>query len=185
MTFSPQPNTDPIELWVFGYGSIIWRPDMPYASAYRATATGWSRRFWQGSHDHRGTVESPGRVLTLVPMNGESCIGRVFGIPKSQVEDTLIKLDHREKNGYERQSLAVQTEELGTLEALTYIAHNHNHAWLGDASNQAIADHIRSAKGPSGTNTDYVLSLHEALVTDNIHDAHISAIADLLRLSNH
>ncbi|MCL4133863.1 UNVERIFIED_CONTAM: hypothetical protein GTU68_008686 [Idotea baltica] len=154
---------------------------MPYSLAYRATAAHWSRRFWQGSHDHRGTINAPGRVLTLVSMKGEHCIGRVFGIPQSHVDTTLTQLDYREKNGYERQTLIIDTAELGELEALTYIAPRGNQAWLGDASNQAIADLIRTAQGPSGTNTDYVLSLHDALVADSIRDDHISEIAALLR----
>ncbi len=170
-----------MSLWVFGYGSIIWRPNIPYIAAYRATAVGWSRRFWQGSHDHRGTPEAPGRVLTLVPMNGERCEGRVFEIPESEISSTLALLDHREKNGYERQQLRVETAELGIVDALTYIAPEHNEAWLGDASAQMIADHIRVSSGPSGSNTDYVLSLHDALEADDIQDAHIAQIAALLR----
>ena len=170
-----------MSLWVFGYGSIIWRPNIPYTVAYRATAIDWARRFWQGSHDHRGTPDAPGRVLTLVPMAGGQCEGRVFEIPESEVATTLTQLDYREKNGYERQQLRVETSELGAVKALTYIAPQHNEAWLGEAPAQAIADHIRSSKGPSGSNIDYVLSLHDALLADDIHDDHIVEIAALLR----
>lgn len=169
-----------IGLWVYGYGSIIWRPAIPYAVAHWATAEGWSRRFWQGSHDHRGTVESPGRVLTLVPVAGEQCQGRVFGIAKEDVDQVLKDLDYREKNGYERQELHVHTQALGTISALTYIAPPSNPAWLGDASDAEIAEQIRHAIGPSGPNTAYVLELHQALVAQGIHDEHIHAIANLL-----
>lgn len=169
-----------VGLWIFGYGSIIWRPAMPYIVAYRASVTDWSRRFWQGSHDHRGTIESPGRVLTLVSFPGEHCEGRVFGIAKADVEQTLKDLDYREKNGYERQQLSVRTQELGSIDALTYIAPTNNSAWLGDASDKVIAEQIRHSHGPSGSNKEYVLSLHEALVADGIQDEHIQAIAALL-----
>jgi len=168
-------------LWVFGYGSIIWRPDIPFSAAYSATAVGWARRFWQGSHDHRGTPDSPGRVLTLVPIAGERCEGKVFAVPQATAADTLAKLDWREKNGYERQCLHVETGELGTLEAITYIAHENNVAWLGDAPSETIAKQISESKGPSGSNSDYVMSLHDALLADNIHDAHIKEIVDLVR----
>lgn len=169
-----------VGLWVFGYGSIIWRPDMPHAVAYWATADGWSRRFWQGSHDHRGTLESPGRVLTLVPFPGERCMGRVFGISKTHVDQVLVELDYREKNGYERHTIRVDTDELGSIDALSYIASPDNPAWLGDASDDAIANHIRNSCGPSGTNRDYVLSLHKALQSEGIHDQHIQTVAELL-----
>lgn len=173
------PNN--VALWVFGYGSLIWRPDMPYVCAYWATAHHWARRFWQGSHDHRGTVQAPGRVLTLVPLHNAHCEGRVFGIPESEKQETLAALDYREKNGYQRCELPVLTEELGEVMALTYVAPEHNEAWLGEASLQCISKHIDGAEGPSGTNRDYVLSLHEALQSQGIDDEHISAIAQTLQ----
>ena len=153
---------------------------MPYVAAYWANASGWSRRFWQGSHDHRGTPEYPGRVLSLVRMRDEICKGRVFGIAKDDVDNTLMSLDYREKNGYERQLLKVYTQELGHIDALTYIAPANNVAWLGDATDQIIADQIRCSVGPSGSNKDYVLSLHQALLDEGIHDEHVKAIAGLL-----
>ncbi|MGB0867629.1 MAG: gamma-glutamylcyclotransferase [Granulosicoccaceae bacterium] len=173
-------NSSSIGLWVFGYGSIIWRPEIPYQQAHWATAKGWARRFWQGSHDHRGTVDAPGRVLTLVPAEHVLCEGRVFGVEKADVAQVLNTLDYREKNGYERQELVVHTKVQGPVSALTYIAAPSNVAWLGEATDQEIADQIQHARGPSGPNTDYVLSLHEALLSQGIHDHHVQTIAKLL-----
>lgn len=175
-------NETEIGLWVFGYGSIIWRPDFAYAASYWAVADGWSRRFWQGSHDHRGTVDKPGRVLTLVPDSAEHCVGCVFGVAAAGVDQVLNELDEREKNGYARQRLQVRTRERGELEALTYIASPGNEAWLGEASDQAIAAQINRAHGPSGPNRDYVLALDEALAAQGINDDHVRGIAALLRL---
>lgn len=167
-------------LWVFGYGSLIWRPGFSYSQAHWATLDDWSRRFWQGSHDHRGTPQAPGRVLTLVPFPGERCKGRVFGIEKAHVAGILEELDYREKNGYVRRTVRVNTVQAGSIDALTYIAPANNSAWLGDAPDEAIALQIRNSSGPSGPNRDYVLSLHQALMAEGIDDHHIQAIAALL-----
>jgi cation transport regulator ChaC len=77
--------------WVFGYGSLIYKVDFPYLQREVASITGWKRRFWQGSHDHRGTPEAPGRVVTLIPARGVVCKGVAYLVEHSVFEH----LDHR------------------------------------------------------------------------------------------
>ena len=80
-------------IWLFGYGSLIWRPDIPHRRAEPAHLPGYERRFWQGSHDHRGTPEAPGRVVTLVELAGAVCDGVAFRVPGADAETILERLD--------------------------------------------------------------------------------------------
>lgn len=90
--------------WVFGYGSLIYKVDFPFQEREVATLRGWERRFWQGSHDHRGTPEAPGRVVTLVRAADALCRGVAYLVD----HEVFDHLDHREKNGYERHRTRLQ-----------------------------------------------------------------------------
>ena len=165
------------ELWLFGYGSLIWKTDFDYADRRPARLHGWERRFWQGSHDHRGTPEAPGRVLTLVAVHGASCDGMAYRI----TADVLEALDRREKNGYLRVRAPLAFADGERTDGLVYIATADNAAWLGPDSDEAIARQIASATGPSGSNRDYVLHLADALRAHGADDAHVFAVEDRLR----
>ncbi|MFL6706717.1 MAG: gamma-glutamylcyclotransferase [Massilia sp.] len=169
------------QLWLFGYGSLIFKADFPYLDKRPALLPGWQRRFWQGSHDHRGTPEAPGRVLTLAPEAGAVCAGMAYLITPA----VFAHLDHREKNGYLRIAAEISFDDEAddavvgkpaTAQALVYIADEDNAAWLGPASEEAIARHIAGAQGPSGPNRDYLLGMARALRELGKVDAHVFAI---------
>jgi cation transport regulator ChaC len=156
--------------WVFGYGSLIYKVDFPYLEREPAQIQGWARRFWQGSHDHRGTPDAPGRVTTLVPEPGRICRGMAYRV----AHEVFEHLDHREKNGYERHRVNIllldsQRTEDGNL----YVASRDNPAFLGPDDPQAMAEHIAAARGPSGLNRDYLLRLAEALREIGDEDEHV------------
>lgn len=165
------------QVWLFGYGSLIYKADFPYIERHPARIHDWSRRFWQGSHDHRGTPDAPGRVLTLIPDPGAVCAGMAYLI----TPEVFAHLDHREKNGYLRHTVGIEFDGGGTAEGLIYIAAATNAAWLGPASEAEIARHIANAAGPSGHNRDYLTHLADALRELGAEDPHVFAIERQLK----
>jgi len=164
--------------WVFGYGSLIYKVDFPFLQREVASITGWSRRFWQGSHDHRGTPEAPGRVVTLIPAAGVICRGVAYRVHHSVFEH----LDHREKNGYQRHHVSISLAAGdAAVDGTVYVADVHNPAFLGDAPMPELARQIAASHGPSGSNRDYALQLAAALWEIGDDDAHVQALASLLR----
>ncbi len=193
-------------LWIFGYGSLVWRPAFPHRRSCHAFLDGWVRRFWQGSTDHRGLPERPGRVVTLVREasarryeadagasgRGEParCWGRAFEIEADDPDGVLARLDHRERGGYARLDV-----EIGLIEAegsrpgsttervrgLVYVAHPRNRNYLGPAAITSIAEQIAWARGPSGPNPEYVFELERSLAEIGDVDPHVTEVAAALR----
>nr|WP_315259232.1 gamma-glutamylcyclotransferase [uncultured Duganella sp.] len=159
-------------VWLFGYGSLIYKADFPYLQRRPASIDGWTRRFWQGSHDHRGTPEAPGRVVTLIEEAGAICHGMAYLI----TPDVFAHLDHREKNGYLRLAMPMTFDDGDAVEGLVYIATPDNTAFLGAASELDIAAHIARSTGPSGPNSDYLNHLAHALRELGRHDQHVFEI---------
>ena len=173
--------------WIFGYGSLIWRPSFPFVEGRRAVLDGFARRFWQGSTDHRGVPGAPGRVVTLIEAPGERCVGVAYRIADVARDEVLARLDHREKGGYSRLEVSLDLSEsaigaadAATVSALVYLAHAANEEWLGAAPLESISAQIRAAHGPSGANREYVLRLAEALRALDATDSEVEAIAALL-----
>ena len=168
-------------MWIFAYGSLIFRPDFPWIERRRAWIRGWQRRFWQGSPDHRGVPEAPGRVVTLVPGEG-FCGGCAYRIDPSGSGAILVALDAREQAGFERMNVelldAPEVSAFGT--AITWIAGRTNAHFLGPIPDAEIAAEIRERRGPSGPNAEYVLRLRDALRALDIVDEHVETIASLL-----
>ncbi len=163
--------------WLFGYGSLIFKVDFPYIESKPACIHGWSRRFWQGSHDHRGTIEYPGRVVTLIEEADAVCHGLAFRVDSSVFE----QLDVREKNGYLRLFVDLEFDDSKRAPGLIYIATSDNEAFLGEASEKQIAEQIAYAKGPSGSNSDYLFGLAESLRDLGLQDDHVFGIEKHLK----
>lgn len=180
-------------VWLFGYGSLIYKADFPYLQRRPASIANWTRRFWQGSHDHRGTPEAPGRVVTIIEEAGAICHGMAYLV----TPEVFAHLDHREKNGYLRLATTITFDDVdqedgrerqnggsggsdsnsnSSVIGLVYIATPDNTAFLGEASEQEIARHIARSTGPSGPNSDYLNHLASALRELGRHDQHVFEI---------
>ncbi len=178
MTLFSQQSPPPGQpTWVFGYGSLIYKVDFPYLKREVGSISGWQRRFWQGSHDHRGTPDAPGRVVTLIPANNRILKGVAY-----LVEPRVFKhLDHREKNGYTRMPCTISFERQSErVEGIVYVADENNEAFMGPMPINALASHIRQSHGPSGSNQDYVLQLAASLRQLGERDPHVEALESLL-----
>ncbi|KAJ1967955.1 hypothetical protein IWQ62_001539 [Dispira parvispora] len=187
-------------MWVFGYGSLIWKVDFPIEDSRPGYIKGYARRFWQGSHDHRGTETHPGRVVTLIPTEQlahfetstpseeELTWGVAYKVAESQVDIVRKHLDYREKNGYTVHHVHVYHPDHAqpvVEDALVYIGTVDNEAFLGPADSVEIANQIYRSVGPSGPNVDYLLNLCVALRAMGEHalDTHLFELeAMVLRL---
>ncbi len=178
----------PGDTWVFGYGSLVWRPSFPFAERIGAELPGWRRRFWQGSTDHRGVPGAPGRVVTLerIPVGDGAnepmgCGGVVYRLPADSQQATLAALDVREQGGYEVFRHAVMLVDGRTLTALVYVATPNNPNYLGPAEDDQLVEQILSASGPSGPNSEYILRLADALEELGFVDSHVARLAQGVR----
>lgn len=177
------PDSSDLPVWLFAYGSLLWRPGFEYAEQARGYVTGWSRRFWQGSTDHRGLPGAPGRVVTLTAEPHLACWGVAYRLDSAAAAGILRHLDHREQGGYERRVVDFQCSDgarSGNWPVLLYVARPDNPEYLGPAPLQEIALQVRRSAGPSGTNLEYVLKLHAALRALEIEDEHVAGLAALL-----
>lgn len=170
------------DLWVFGYGSLVWRPAFAYLEREPGFIVGWERRFWQGSTDHRGVPEAPGRVATLVPSPAGRCWGMVYRVGAALAPQVLAALDVREQGGYARLQVDVHTRGGKAVpDVLVYVATPENPDYAGPAPLPDIARQIRARRGPSGPNLEYLVRLADALRGMEVEDPHVSALERLAR----
>lgn len=175
------PNDAPgvlSDLWLFGYGSLIWNPGFTYRESREATLSNWTLRFWQASLDHRGTPSFPGRVATIVPRPGEQVMGRAYKIEGPQ-EEILRYLDHREKGGYSRLPFQVSTPQ-GDLDVFCYVGLESSPQFIGPEKEEETARIISVSAGPSGRNRDYLMNLHQVLQKLGAPNDHLQLLVDRL-----
>lgn len=147
-------------LWIFGYGSLMWRPGFEFEEAVPARVEGWRRGFYIYSTHHRGTHQRPGLVLGLD--RGGACAGVAFRVSPDRAAQTLGYLRAREQiNGvYREQTLSARIED-GTgrrVPVIAYVAERTHPSYAGRLPLTTQIRLIRAASGISGPNLHYLIN---------------------------
>ncbi len=170
------------DLWVFAYGSLMWRPAFPFEEAVRARLTGWRRCFCVYSVHHRGTPERLGMVLGLD--RGGVCEGMGYRVAARDAAATRAYLRAREQvSGVYREAfLPVELERHGSEEvmALVFIAERAHPAYAGRLPLGLQARLIRGGKGLSGANLDYLVSTVRHLADLGIRERDLERLVTMV-----
>ena len=193
MTMLPAPTRDPApmleralqqwggrsDLWVFGYASLIWRPDFDFAERRSARVHGWHRALKMWSRINRGTPECPGLVFGM--LSGGSCRGMVFRVERAHAHDVMVNLWQREMPlaVYDPRWLTCHTMQ-GPVQALAFTLSRQSPSHTGELHEDEYRRIFLQASGRYGTTRDYAQATFDELRRQGIHDG---ALARLLALS--
>jgi glutathione-specific gamma-glutamylcyclotransferase len=171
--------SDP-ERWVFGYGSLMWRPGFPYLERRPAVHHGRRRAFCIYSVHHRGTPQRKGLVLGL--SHGGAVRGAAYRIAEADWPSTYAYLMEREQptETYVEHWAAARLDDGRLVKALTFISDRGHPQWAGDLSLEAQADLIAGASGLSGRNVDYLTDLVEHLRAEGVRDHSMERLLQLV-----
>ena len=160
-------------MWVFGYGSLLWKPGFEVAESVIGRLPGYARSFCMRSIHHRGSVEQPGLVLALDPVTGTACDGIVLRVAPGTEGQTLEYLREREliSSAYVEKNLDVQMADGRTVQALVYVIDAEHDQYCGGLPLEEQAQIIAKAVGGMGPNTEYLYNTASHLAQIGLHDA--------------
>ena len=167
------------DLWVFGYGSLIWRPGFEYLERAPANTIGLHRSLCVYSFDHRGTPEQPGLVLGLD--FGGACRGIAYRVAAKERPPTLAYLREREQTTFVYREVVrgvwLEGKPERRVDALCYVVDRGHAQYAGRLTHDRQLQIVLHAHGASGTNRDYVIETVKSLEALNIvdHDLHVLA----------
>jgi cation transport protein ChaC len=165
------------DLWVFGYASLLWRPEFEAQEQHLTRVWGWHRALKMWSRLNRGSPECPGLVFALLP--GGSCQGVVYRVAKTEADAVLLRLWEREMpmDVYTPYWLPCNTPQ-GSVQALAFTLPRSSASFTGQLPSETYRQIFQQACGRFGTTRDYALQTYESLLAHGIEDR---ALAALLR----
>lgn len=183
---APLPELPDGDLWVFGYGSLMWRPDFEFLEQHDAIIYGYHRSLCVLSWLHRGTKANPGLVLGLD--KGGCCSGKLFRVCASVKENVAAYLYGRELPTlvYTARIVKVRIkhrtdQHSTTINALTFVVDRMHPQYTNGKSAEQLAHIVSTTSGISGHSKDYLFSTIDALKTSGINDKKLDDIAAFVR----
>ncbi len=178
---SPTVHAAGQDLWVFGYGSLMWRPGFPFEDRHVTTLAGFHRSLCVYSHVHRGTSEAPGLVFGLD--RGGSCKGLAYRVAPAHAAKTVDYLREREQvtSVYVEKIIPVTLGDGSRKLALTYIIDKGHSQYAGRLDRAELVRFVTQGRGISGDNPDYVLNTHAQLHELGIDDPTLTWLARQLQ----
>ncbi|MBF0279723.1 MAG: gamma-glutamylcyclotransferase [SAR324 cluster bacterium] len=170
----PDPNAP---TWIFGYGSLMWNPEINYTRSLVGTLQGFQRKFCFWSVLGRGTPENPGLMMGL--WQGGECTGALFCLPRSTEREELDKLVYRECRWgvYIPRWLPVKTEE-SDVTALVFTVDRTHPVMVGDLPENEVVHYLATAEGSRGSSRDYLFNTLEEMKKLGIFDEPIEKLGE-------
>lgn len=161
--------------WVFGYASLIWRPEIEFVERRTTRVHGWHRTLAMWSRVNRGTPERPGLVFALLP--GGSCQGFAYHVPRHCADAMFDILWAREMPDavYDPRWLRCPTDR-GVVRGLAFTLSRRSPSYAGPLSPERYREIFRSARGRYGTTLDYARQTLESLRAHGVHDRQLAGI---------
>src|SRR3954449_6904854 len=166
----------PGDLWVFGYGSLMWAPCFPYREKRLARAHGYHRALCILSTRYRGTHQKPGVVMGLCA--GGSCWGMAFRVPEKDVKRCLARLWHREmpRRVYEPRLIPARLRGGRRLRALAFVADSSHPAYIRELDLHGRARLVAQGIGQRGACVDYIRNTLDHMHAVGVRDPHLERI---------
>jgi glutathione-specific gamma-glutamylcyclotransferase len=175
------------DIWVFAYGSLLWKPACEVAESQNAVVKGWHRAFCMRVPRFRGTPEKPGLMMALD--RGGQCQGKILQVPAQQIEESMGKLFRREMSvkPYSNRArwLSAATSG-GTVRAIGFVMDRQSPRYSGRLALEEVADVLSTAAGHWGSGAEYLYNTVSHLEEYGIHDRYLwrlqALVAERIRI---